>query len=126
MKLNFQTDLQKPKFGEPCNGCGYCCNTEPCELAKEVLHCMTGPCVALEARDGRAICGLVRNPLGYLFKAAHPEADVPVLEAAPDIRAGAQLSSDLAAALGIGMGCDSDDDDVSSAWPVSLSTRYSG
>ncbi|NML61806.1 hypothetical protein HHL21_12085 [Massilia sp. RP-1-19] len=125
-KMNFQTGLQKPKFGEPCNGCGYCCTMEPCKLAQEFLRCMTGPCVALETRDGRAICGLVRNPLGYLFKAAHPEADVPVLEDAPDIEASTQLSGDLAAALGIGKGCDTADDEESLAWPVSFPAQYSG
>lgn len=101
--------LDKPNFGEPCNGCGYCCTVEPCKLAQEFLHCTEGPCVALEARDGRTVCGLVRNPLGYIFKAAHPDADVPLLNAPPDCEASRQLSADLAQALGIGKGCDADD-----------------
>lgn len=76
-----------------------------------------GPCTALEVRDGKSSCGLVRNPLGYLFKAAHPDDDsVSVLEDAPNLEAGRQLSSDLAAALGIGRGCDSDDDEESASW----------
>src|ERR1700693_525640 len=112
------TNLQKPKFGESCNGCGYCCNAQPCMLAQEFLKCTAGPCVALEIRDGRAICGLVRNPLGYLFKAAHPEAIVPVLDAPLDVEESRLLSVDIAAALGVGVGCDAVDDEESDAWPA--------
>ena len=115
--------IAKPRSGEPCNGCGYCCTLEPCALAQEVLRCSTGPCVALEDRDGRMTCGLVRNPLGYLFKAAHPDVDVPVLEAAPEAEASGQLSAQFAEALGIGRGCDSDDDAESALWPARLPTQ---
>ena len=101
--------LPKPKFGEACNGCGHCCTVEPCALAREHLHCVAGPCVALEARDGRTTCGLVRNPLGYLYKAAHPNEDVPLLDSPPAVEAGHQLSVQLAAVLGIGLGCDAED-----------------
>jgi hypothetical protein len=109
---------QKPRFGEPCNGCGYCCTMQPCALAEEFLKCTTGPCVALERDGDRTGCGLVRNPLGYLFKAAHPQADVPVLDAPLATQAGSELSADMARALGIGLGCDSDDDADSEAWPA--------
>lgn len=108
--------LPKPDFGSPCNGCGYCCATEPCMLAQDFLKCTSGPCVALEVKDGRTLCGLVRNPLGYLFKAAHPDADVP-LDDAPDSEAAHQLSVQLATSLGLGKGCDADDDQESRAWP---------
>lgn len=77
---------------------------------------MSGACVALETQDGRTRCGLVRNPLGYLFKATHPDADVPVLEAPLDAPAGHQLSVQFAAMLGLGHGCDADDDDESKTW----------
>lgn len=92
-------------------------------LARQFLHCQSGPCVALEASEGKAICGLVRNPLGYLFKAAHPEADVPVLDAAPNIEEGYDLSVKFAAALGVGQGCDSADDEDSAAWPELIPAR---
>lgn len=105
-----QPVLQKPKFGDSCNGCGYCCTAQPCMLAQEFLHCSTGPSVPLESTAGRSICGLVRNPLGYLFIAAHPGTDVPVLEAAPPSAAGLDLSDRFATALGIGKGCDADDE----------------
>jgi len=114
------TFLPKPPAGDSCNGCGYCCAMQPCALAEEFLACTVGPCVALEAQGGRTACGLVRNPLGYLFKAAHPEVDVPVL-AAPVVTAEAlALSQEIARALGVGRGCDSDDDAESAAWPAQL------
>lgn len=77
---------------------------------------MEGPCLALEVSDGQTRCGLVRNPLGYLFKAAHPDADVPLLAEPPDLQEGHQLSVRFANALGLGMGCDADDDETSAAW----------
>lgn len=117
------TGLPKPKFGEPCNGCGYCCTVGPCHLAEEFLHCTTGPCVALEVDGDRFICGLVRNPLGYLFKMAHPDAVVPVLDAAPESEEGYQLSVKLASALGLGKGCDADDDCESMQWSLNHATR---
>lgn len=119
--MNLQTAPRKPRFGEPCNGCGYCCTLHPCLLAQELLNCTTGPCVALEAQDERSICGLVRNPLAYLFKVAHPDADMSLLDAASNIEAGKELANDLAAALGVGMGCDSDDSAESAAWPEVVS-----
>jgi hypothetical protein len=121
--MNLITNLSKPKFGSACNGCGYCCTVEPCKLAREFLHCESGPCVALEASEGKAICGLVRNPLGYLFKAAHPEADVPVLNDASNLAMGNELSVKFAAALGFGQGCDAADDEAAAAWPVLIPTR---
>lgn len=114
--------LSKPKIGLPCNGCGYCCTVEPCSLASEFLHCEKGPCVALETRDGKFSCGLVRNPLGYLFKAAHPDVDVQVLDAAPQIEEAVRLSRNIAEALGVGRGCDSLDDEHSEAWPMLIAT----
>lgn len=117
--------IPKPKSGESCNGCGYCCTAEPCRLARDYLQCTTGPCVALEQSDGRAICGLVRNPLAYMFKAANPGAEVALLDAAPDVAAGKELSEALAIALGIGKGCDADDDARSAVWPLRF-TRVVG
>lgn len=117
MEAVIQFTLLKPQAGTPCNGCGYCCTVQPCQLAEDFLNCHTGPCVALEKRDGRAVCGLVRNPLSYIFKAAHPDQDVAVLDDAPDLEASRQMSADIAAALGVGRGCDSDDDADAFAWP---------
>jgi len=107
----------KPKYGQPCNGCGYCCTTEPCALASDYLDCQTGPCVALEYEDGKSNCGLVRNPLGYLYRKVHPGTDASILHDPYVIEHGAALSAQIAAALGVGRGCDSDDDQQSSSWP---------
>lgn len=110
--------LPKPAFNQPCNGCGYCCTVEPCQLAQEFLRCDTGPCVALEAYEGRTICGLVRNPLAYLFWAVHPETHSPALTEAPEHPEGHALSAELAQALGVGRGCDSEDDEESREWSL--------
>lgn len=112
----------KPKFGQKCNKCGYCCTVQPCALAEEFLKCSTGPCIALEYADGHTLCGLVRNPLGYLFKAVHPEADIGITENEPYLSAASKLSHDIAEALGINKGCDTDDDDESAKWPQYLTS----
>lgn len=57
---------QKPKFNEPCNGCGWCCQNEACALSVELLESVAAPCIALEF-DGTAYrCGLVTRPAHYL------------------------------------------------------------
>ncbi len=58
--------LNKPTFGAPCNGCGYCCAVELCELAEEHFAGAVAPCPALEYRDGRFLCGLVLRPSHHL------------------------------------------------------------
>lgn len=110
------TPLPKPKIGQPCNGCGFCCTIEPCKLAQELLNCTSGPCVALEFTGNTSGCGLVRNPLAYLFKAANPDVEVDLLGDPPPVAAGFDLSVKMAAALGIGHGCDADDDESSALW----------
>lgn len=109
--------LPKPQYGLPCNGCGYCCTVEPCGLAKEYLDCRTGPCIALESSDGKSGCGLVRNPLGYLYRKVHPGTEAAILHDPKLIERGAELSDQIASALGVGRGCDSDDDEHSAIWP---------
>lgn len=60
--------LAKPDFGQKCNNCGYCCTESPCELANEFIKQFKGPCRELETMpDGRKLCGLVQNPVFYLF-----------------------------------------------------------
>lgn len=88
----------KPRRGDPCNGCGMCCTVQPCMLAVEFLNCTKGPCVALEQEGGRTYCGFVRRPVHYLMGQDAPPS------------ATGQLQSMLAFKLGIGHGCDSDDE----------------
>lgn len=72
--------------------------------------------MALEWEGNQAACGLVRNPLGYLWMAAHPEAGCEVLAEAPSSEEGWRLSSQIASALGLGVGCDAQDDAESLGW----------
>ena len=87
----------KPRYGQPCNGCGLCCAMEPCQLARELLDCHAGPCTALEHDAERTFCGLVRRPAHYLFNETVPAADT------------APVSVLFAGMLGLGHGCDADD-----------------
>jgi hypothetical protein len=51
----------KPALGEPCNGCGACCATEPCPVGAVMSLRRSGSCVALEWNDSerRYRCGLL-------------------------------------------------------------------
>lgn len=44
----------KPTYGLPCNGCGWCCASEPCGIAREFIGADgEGPCPAqFEKRNG--------------------------------------------------------------------------
>ena len=60
------TVLPMPAYGEPCNGCGYCCREELCELALKVfekskLKPVDPPCPFLIERDGRTWCGVIEE-----------------------------------------------------------------
>lgn len=51
---------EKPAYGEPCNGCGYCCASEVCEVGLAMFgKQQTAPCPAMTFRDGRFRCGAV-------------------------------------------------------------------
>ncbi|MFJ7441275.1 hypothetical protein ACIQW5_26935 [Methylorubrum thiocyanatum] len=95
----------KPAYGSPCNGCGWCCASEPCGIAREFIGADgEGPCPALEREGGRFVCGLIIRPLVYLGRAAGLDgAD----EAQPE-EADALLGSQIAEALGAGKGCCAD------------------
>lgn len=58
--------IAKPKFREPCNGCGLCCKLQVCEAGKLFLGTTSTPCPALEYESNRYWCGLVRRPHHYL------------------------------------------------------------
>ena len=91
--MSTQIAPEKPEFGSPCNGCGFCCAAEPCGIAQEFLGAMDGPCPAMQFDEGRFWCGLVRTPGRYL--GTKPEFD-------------ALISRTVVQALGVGRGCDSD------------------
>jgi hypothetical protein len=91
---------EKPKFGEPCNGCGYCCAAETCDLAREFMGNPPAPCPAMEFEAGRFWCGLARTPSKYIGFDKRTDASVAPL---------------IADALGFGRGCDAVDFDSSPA-----------
>jgi hypothetical protein len=53
----------KPARGEPCNGCGVCCATEPCPVGVLISRRRQGACDALRWSDGGAQyrCALVAD-----------------------------------------------------------------
>lgn len=58
--------MEKPKFGDKCNGCGLCCAAELCEVAEDTFPGAVAPCPALEWEDGRAWCGMIQHPSRHL------------------------------------------------------------
>ena len=86
--------LEKPKFGEVCNGCGMCCLHEACQLSVEYLKSSVAPCVALEHDGQRFRCGLLTDPSKYLGLKFDGNAELVPL---------------IAEALGAGKGCDASD-----------------
>lgn len=51
--------VEKPPFGETCNGCGLCCRMQPCAIAITILGEVAAPCPILTFHDGRYWCRLV-------------------------------------------------------------------
>lgn len=91
------TAPEKPAYGDPCNGCGFCCAAEPCAIAGEFLGATEGPCPALEFDQGRFWCGMVRDPGKHVGLSEW---------AAEEIRE--SVGRLIAHMLGVGKGCDSD------------------
>lgn len=83
--LNILPD--KPKRGEPCNGCGACCASELCEIGKMMFSADQLPCPALAmSLDGtRTVCSLVATEIAMGME--------PILQTC----------------LGVGLGCSMDD-----------------
>ena len=91
--------MNKPKIGQPCNGCGKCCRIQVCRngayalrLVRNIGDTVEGPCPAMiENEDGSVSCGIVINPKKYIKGNKYP-ADV--------------LSRNFAKLIGAEMGCD--------------------
>lgn len=83
--IELQRAPEKPKFSEPCNGCGYCCAAELCKVGKH-LHGENhpAPCPSMVFSVDRFLCGAVlamdKTDVGPVFRML----------------------------MGIGIGCDSD------------------
>jgi hypothetical protein len=54
----------QPAWGEPCNGCGVCCLSEPCPVGILLSRKRRGACVALvwDGADRRYRCGMLAAP----------------------------------------------------------------
>jgi len=63
----------KPALGQPCNGCGTCCATEPCPMAIVFLWQRRGRCRALEWDEAVSLyrCGMLRRPEYYVRTLPH-------------------------------------------------------
>src|SRR5262245_6391858 len=58
----------KPKKGEACNGCGWCCHTEICLLGERFFPDTPAPCPAIVYLDGRVRCGFVVGEIALIEK----------------------------------------------------------
>lgn len=96
--------LPKPKIGEPCNGCGICCERQLCNTGAFLLRktkmfgekTITGRCPALVTRfDGSYACGFILSPTRFIKSKYRPEV----------------ISRHVAVLIGAGSGCDEIGDD---------------
>lgn len=92
-------ELNKPKIGEACNGCGICCQIQICNtgafLLRKVKYLgekhLPGPCPALVAKeDGSFVCGFITNAGRFIRSKYRPEV----------------ISRTVATLVGAGSGCD--------------------
>lgn len=88
---NPETAPEKPRFGSPCNGCGYCCISETCKIGIAAFGNVS-PCPAITFDEGKFRCGLVMA----------------------EQSAGMSIISEM---LGIGKGCCADDPEEDAALP---------
>ncbi|MFK4132014.1 hypothetical protein ACI2KR_06925 [Pseudomonas luteola] len=100
--------LDKPLYGDPCNGCGICCIAQVCRLGIELGDDKN--CKALiQNSNGSFSCGLVADPYRFVNE---DELEVwQKIDRLTGSNHGEQaLKERFAAELGAGLGCDSDDE----------------
>lgn len=91
--------LNKPKIGQPCNGCGICCRLQVCRngayilgLVKELGDTVPGPCPALwKNTDGSFSCGIVKQPKRFIRGSKYRDE---------------VLGREFSILIGSGIGCD--------------------
>ena len=100
--------ITKPRFGQPCNQCGWCCLEQVCILGAQLGN--DQQCKALLPGTGNTYqCGLILDPYRFM-----PEPALVVWKAMDTIKAGAglqALKTCNTTMLAAGKGCDSDDPD---------------
>jgi hypothetical protein len=106
-------DLNKPAYGDDCNGCGQCCMGYPCPLGAALFKQKLGRCPALEEGAGRYECGLVKNPERYAPFRAVAVGKERLREAALIL-------------IGSGVGCDAqlEDEPDNAAYKATLQMEY--
>ncbi len=84
--------LDKPRYGDPCNGCGSCCILTRCPIGEALFPESDGrACPALISEGVKMACGIINDPTAYLSVPGAKAADV---------------SAAIALMLGVGLGCD--------------------
>lgn len=53
----------KPKMGQPCNNCGWCCLTETCPTGLVFTPADAKVCAMLEQKDDKYFCKLATSPM---------------------------------------------------------------
>lgn len=86
---------EKPRYGEPCNGCGMCCIAIQCPVSTALFGPQT-VCPALEQAGSALACGLMINTANYV-------SDLPAW-------GGKALTEAFALMIGSGLGCDGADE----------------
>ncbi len=56
----------KPRKGDACNHCGYCCLTEVCPVGKELGGGEYGPCKLLRSEDNKHYCSLAEKDDAFI------------------------------------------------------------
>jgi hypothetical protein len=86
----------KPAWGQPCNGCGVCCLSEPCPVGMLISRRRRGACDALvwDAPGARYRCGLLVDAAAQL--------PAPLRPVAPLVQRWARR------VIAAGIGCDCD------------------
>lgn len=52
----------KPKMGQPCNNCGWCCLVEVCPVGQELGGGTEAPCKMLITQGDKHYCNLAADP----------------------------------------------------------------
>jgi hypothetical protein len=86
--------LEKPKKGEACNGCGVCCIAEQCPVSIVVFG-EKSLCPALKREDSGYFCDLTRNSGQYLNLDQDWKQE--------------WMNKHFAELIGVGVGCDSEE-----------------